>query len=157
METRARFPSLAQSKLRLCSANHRADYFSNLDCDWLSIVWAYSEQMTENGPGIWVNIGLYNGLLPNSTKPLPKPMLTNHQTSSVAFSWEQLHRNCLRYLFGKRSWKLHPLKLFLRLPGANELNDMPDFRPLWYYVWLTHCGLLMIFWFKFHWYLFQEI
>ena len=48
--TRARFLSLAQSKLRLCSANHRAGYFSNLACDWLSIVWAYSEQETENGP-----------------------------------------------------------------------------------------------------------
>ena len=48
--TRARFLSLAWSKLRLCSANHRAGYFSNLACDWLSIVWAYSEQETENGP-----------------------------------------------------------------------------------------------------------
>ena len=35
---RARFLSLARSKLRLCSANHRAGYFSNLACDWLSIV-----------------------------------------------------------------------------------------------------------------------
>ena len=46
----ARFPSLAWSKLRLCLANHRAGYFSNLACDWLSIAWAYSEQETENGP-----------------------------------------------------------------------------------------------------------
>ena len=49
-DTRARFLSLARSKLRLCSAYHRAGYFSNLACDWLSIVWAYSEQETENGP-----------------------------------------------------------------------------------------------------------
>ena len=35
------FLSLARSKLRLCSANHRAGYFSNLPCDWLSIVWAF--------------------------------------------------------------------------------------------------------------------
>ena len=46
----ARFLSLARSKLRLCSANHWAGYFSNLPSDWLSIVWAYSEQETENGP-----------------------------------------------------------------------------------------------------------
>ena len=46
----ARFLSIAWSKLRLCSANHRAGYFSNLACDWLSIVWAYSEQETEKGP-----------------------------------------------------------------------------------------------------------
>ena len=42
--------SLAWSKLRLCSANHRAGYFSNLACDWLSIVWAYYKQETENEP-----------------------------------------------------------------------------------------------------------
>ena len=47
---RARSLSPARSKLRLCSANHRAGYFSDLDCDWWSIVWAYSEQGTENGP-----------------------------------------------------------------------------------------------------------
>ena len=43
-------PTLTWSKLRLCLANHKAGYFSNLACDWLSIIWAYSEQETENGP-----------------------------------------------------------------------------------------------------------
>ena len=47
---RARFLSLAQSKLRLCLANHRAGYLSNLPCDWPSAAWAYSEEETENGP-----------------------------------------------------------------------------------------------------------
>ena len=47
---RARFLSLARSKLRLCSANHRPGYWSNLPCDWPSTAWAYSEQETENGP-----------------------------------------------------------------------------------------------------------
>ena len=28
---------------------------------------------------IWVNIGSGNGLLPDGTKPLPEPMLTDHQ------------------------------------------------------------------------------
>ena len=51
---RAPFLSLSLSKLRLCSANHRAGYFSNLTCDWLSIVWAYSEQATENRP--WLDL-----------------------------------------------------------------------------------------------------
>ena len=46
----ARFLSLARSKLRLCSAIHRAGYFSNLAWDWPSIVWVYSEQDTEIGP-----------------------------------------------------------------------------------------------------------
>ena len=48
--TRARFLSLARSKLRLCSANHRPGYWSNLSWDWPSTAWAYSEQETENGP-----------------------------------------------------------------------------------------------------------
>ena len=48
------FLSLARSKLRLYSSNHRAAYFNNLACDWLSIIWAYSEQEAENGPCIYV-------------------------------------------------------------------------------------------------------
>ena len=42
--TWARFLCVARSKLRLCSANHRSGYFSNLAFDWLSIVWAYSKR-----------------------------------------------------------------------------------------------------------------
>ena len=46
----ARFHSLNRNKLKLCSVNHRAGYFSNVACDWLSIVWAYSKQGTANEP-----------------------------------------------------------------------------------------------------------
>ena len=61
----ARFLSLARSKLRLCSANHRACYFSNLACDWLSRVRAYCEKKTESGPrthayGTVTNFAEYN-------------------------------------------------------------------------------------------------
>ena len=47
----------ACGKLRLCSANHRPDYWSNLPCEWPSIAWAYFEQQTENGPrsGTWMS------------------------------------------------------------------------------------------------------
>ena len=51
------FLSHSRSKLRLCSANRMPGYSSNLPgyssnlaCDWLSVVWAYSEQETENRP-----------------------------------------------------------------------------------------------------------
>ena len=47
---RGRFRSLVRNKLRLCSANHRPGYWSNLPCGWLNTAWAYSEQETENGP-----------------------------------------------------------------------------------------------------------
>ena len=36
----AHFLSLARSKLRLYSANHRPGYWSNLPCDWPSTAWA---------------------------------------------------------------------------------------------------------------------
>ena len=49
-ESWARFLSPARSKLKLCSADHRTCDFSNLTRDWLSIIWAYSEQERENGP-----------------------------------------------------------------------------------------------------------
>ena len=48
--TRACFLSLAWSKLKLCSANHRPGYWSNLPCDWPSTAWAYFVHKTENGP-----------------------------------------------------------------------------------------------------------
>ena len=60
VNNRVRFLFLARSKLRLCSANHRAGYWSNLPCDWSSTAWAYSEQEIENGP--W-SFFLQNGCL----------------------------------------------------------------------------------------------
>ena len=44
-----------------------------------------------------VNLGSSNGLLPDGTKPLPEPMLTNHQCGVVAFTWGQFHRKCSVY------------------------------------------------------------
>ena len=32
---------------------------------------------------IWVNIGSGNGLLPDGTKPLPEPILTDHQYRDI--------------------------------------------------------------------------
>ena len=60
----AHFLSLAWSKLRLWSANHRPGYWSNLPCDWPSTAWTYSEHETENGPGLfYVDALLYRGFL----------------------------------------------------------------------------------------------
>ena len=41
---------------------------------------------------IRVKIGSGNGLLPDGTKPLPKPMLTYHKRHSVAFAWQQVYK-----------------------------------------------------------------
>ena len=54
--------------------------------------------------GFWVNIGSGNGLLPDGTKPLPEPMLTDHQWSPVTFILRQFHkryliRQCLKSIW----------------------------------------------------------
>ena len=70
---------------------------------------------------IWVNIGSGNGLLPDSTKPLPEPMLTDHQQSPVTFIFGQFHKRCLNHQSLKCVWKLR-LKFHSNFPGANELT-----------------------------------
>ena len=63
--TKASVLALAQSKLRLSSANHRTGYISNLDCDWLS--WSnldcaqseftLSKRQRKTGPNLlWYNV-----------------------------------------------------------------------------------------------------
>ena len=60
------FLSLARIKLRLCSANHRPGYWSNLPCDWPSATWAYSEQDTENVSWSWASLS------PSGAGPIPQ-------------------------------------------------------------------------------------
>ena len=44
---------------------------------------------------IWVNIGPGNGLVPYGTKPLPKPISSNHKWGSLALAWQQHCNECL--------------------------------------------------------------
>ena len=51
---------------------------------------------------IWVNIGSSNGLMPDGTKPLPEPMLTDHQSSDIyirAISQEMSQQSITKNLF----------------------------------------------------------
>ena len=67
---------------------------------------------------IWVNIGSGNGLLPDGTKPLPEPMLTDHQWSPMTFILGQFHKKCLNH----KSLKSVTYLIFhSNFPGANEL------------------------------------
>ena len=72
---------------------------------------------------IWIKIGSGNGLLPEGSKPLPKPVLTYHQRCALAFTWEQFYK--------KSSQTEHVtvmcseiilLKLLPHFPGTNELT-----------------------------------
>ena len=56
---------------------------------------------------IWVNIGSGNGLLPDGTKPLPEPMLTDHQWGPETFILGQFHKRCLNHQSLKSVSKLH--------------------------------------------------
>ena len=70
--------------------------------------WTHCGLVTLYGIGekILVNTGSSNGLLPDGTKPLLKPMLTYHQWGCVVFTWGQCHRKCSRYLSLAWVWKL---------------------------------------------------
>ena len=56
---------------------------------------------------IRVNIGSGNGLLPDSTKPLPEPMLTHHHQGHVAFIGGHYLEKIWRCQSVKQDWKLH--------------------------------------------------
>ena len=69
---------------------------------------------------IWVNIGSGNGLLPDGTKQLPEPMLTDHQWHSCIIVQGQFHKRCLNHQSLKSIWKY--LKFLSNFPGANQLR-----------------------------------
>ena len=68
---------------------------------------------------IWVNIGSGNGLLPDGTKPLPEPMLTDHHLKS-----SDIHIWIISQEMPQPSiTKIVPyLKFHSNFPGANELT-----------------------------------
>ena len=51
-----------------------------------------------------VNNGSCNGLLLDSTNPMPEPMLTHHQQGPATFSWRQFHRKYIRHHLIKLAW-----------------------------------------------------
>ena len=66
---------------------------------------------------ILVNNGSGNGLLPDGTKPLPDPMLTNHQWSLVTFISGQFHE-MLQPSITKICLEIACLKFHSNLPGG---------------------------------------
>ena len=71
---------------------------------------------------IWVNIGLGNGLVPGGTKPLPEPVLTDHQRSPVTFILRAISQEIPQPSITKIHLKMTYLKFHLSFPGANELK-----------------------------------
>ena len=68
---------------------------------------------------IWVNIGSGNGLMPDGTKPLPEPMLTNDQWDVVTFTHLiAISHKILKIFIVEISLKFTNLRLELNPPGA---------------------------------------
>ena len=72
---------------------------------------------------IWicVNMGSGDGLVPDGTKPLPKPMLTSHQWSSVANTWKQFHGKCPSYIFCNK-FENYTFKITATSPRVQWVN-----------------------------------
>ena len=70
---------------------------------------------------ILVNIGSGNGFVPDGTKPLPEPMLTDYQWSPVIFILRQFQKKWLNHP-SITDINLKIMSKILFLPGANELN-----------------------------------
>ena len=101
---RARFLSLARNKLRLCSANHRAGYFSNLACDWLSIAWAYRKRLVA-----WRCQAI----------AWPVAMQTHNHWGSMALIWQQLHKISVIQIW----FRFTHSNIDTSLPRANDVNN----------------------------------
>ena len=71
---------------------------------------------------IWVNIGSGNGLLPYGTKPLPEPMLLDHQWSPSHI--REISQEMPQPLITKMCLKITYLNFHSNLPGANELSNL---------------------------------
>ena len=71
---------------------------------------------------IWINIGSGDGLLRDGTKPLPEPLLTDHQWNPAPFLLGQFHKRYLNQI--QLNWipfESECLKFHSNFPGANEL------------------------------------
>ena len=71
---------------------------------------------------ICVNIGSGNGLLLDGIKPLPEPMLTDHQLKSTYIHIRAISQDMPQPSITEIPWKITYLKFHLHFPGTNELN-----------------------------------
>ena len=121
------------NKEALDKATNRPQTFTwnNVDQD----VWCHRASQSHNKlwhcDAIWWHTSLVNngsgyGLLPEGTKPLIEPMLTNDQWGLVAFTWglvafTWISQEMLKIFILIMNLKNSHLRLQRHLPGANDL------------------------------------
>ena len=84
-----------------------------------------------------INIGSDNGFLPNSTKPLPEPMVTYHQWRSVDL--RPISKEELKFSIPKMTLKNILVNLLPHLSGANQLtvNSLWPSDAIWQQIWVN--------------------
>ena len=78
-----------------------------------------------------VNIDLGNGVLPDGTKSLPEPILTDHQWDSVALTCDQFHNKMLTTSVRKTNFKRKFVKSHPHISGVNKSSLQCIWRSAW--------------------------
>ena len=104
------FLSLGWSKFRLCSANRRPGYWSNLPCDWPTTAQAYSKQEIENGT--WCS-----GYL------MSVKYLSSNETLLNFVQYARLHKPPFVFM-GWLSLPVWHLNTYLPDPNGHHLTDV---------------------------------
>ena len=107
-------------------------------------IWQHRYGSTMAHVMAWCPYSSCNDLLPDGTKPLHEPMLTNHEWGLVAFPWGQFYRNRSRNLFVIWFWKCFYLRLQLHLPGASELTFIWHYPDNILHSWYVMVSFLLI-------------
>ena len=92
--------------------------------------------------------------MPDSTKPLPKPMLTYNQRYLLTFSWRNFTET-VPDITRSRVFENHILKIVLHLTGVNELRHLGHVGSISHHViwqklewqdkhWCTCCMKLIV-------------
>ena len=104
------------------------EYNSFLSSIWIYHIWYAKCQPFCLGLSVvawWYGaIGSSNDLLLDGTKPLPEPVMTNHQWVFMVLNSDLFHKQCSGYWFLKWVWNICLFtKLLPHLSGANEFQE----------------------------------
>ena len=107
------------------SAHHKAGYFSNMACDWLSIVWTYSEQGTEHGS--------WNDLLSDGNFNVPSLKLFIYVYESTNET-----RSSIFHLY--MMWRFHDTSCIYQMDNVAvydikmQMRGIENFLNIWCYI-----------------------
>ena len=77
-----------------------------------------------------------NGLLSESTKPLPAPKLTCHQKGPLSFSWGQFHDKSSRH-----HWLQHVLNYIFEITATSARSQWVNQATPVYVIWYSFLGI----------------